>query len=283
MRFIHITDTHIAADPAFIGHGHAPLQRLEALVQAVNALTFSVDFVLHTGDLAEDRSEGAYVLARSVLARLRLPVHYVAGNHDDADILQKVMLGRAPSGPRFDYRLSAAGVMVAVFDSRGPRDPAGTLTDGQLDSLREICAPEGPPLVIAVHHPPLPLDSPWLDAGWATPAGQGASMLLDRGPEFLDAIIPARDRIRGVFFGHVHRAFQVAYRGILFSSAPSGFVQFQTWPDQEHPDAATMEQAGFSIVTIHAGQTTVRHHSIPGWERDNRYSSMEQAGGTAPT
>jgi len=264
LRFIHITDTHIAADPAFESHGRSPLPRLEELVRAINALSFPVDFVLHTGDLAEDRSEEAYVLARRVLAGLRPPIHYVAGNHDDAEVLQKVMLGRAPSGPRFDYMLSAAGIVVAVFDSRGPKDPAGTLTDDQLGSLRALCAPEGPPLVIAIHHPPLPLDSRWLDEGWATAAGQGATMLLDRGPEFLEAVTPARDRIRGVFFGHVHRAFQVVRRGILFSSAPSGFVQFHTWPDQESPTAADTEPAGFSLVTVTAGQTTVRHHSITG-------------------
>jgi len=262
LRFIHITDTHIAADPASESYGLVPLSRLETLVRAVNALTFPVDFVLHTGDLAGDGSEGAYVLARSVLSRLRAPIHYVAGNHDDAEILQRVMLHRTPPSPRFDYALSVDGVVVAVFDSRGPIDPAGTLTDDQLSSLRALCTPTGPPLVIAIHHPPLPLDIPWLDAGWATEAGQGATMLLDRGPEFLDAITPAHERIRGVFFGHVHRAFQVVHRGILFSSAPSGFAQFRTWPDQVSPSPAESEPAGFSVVTITEEQTTVRHHSL---------------------
>ena len=87
-------------------------------------------------------------------------------------------------------------------------------------------------------------------------------MLLDRGKEFLDVIAPARDRICGVFFGHVHRAFQIVSGGILFSSAPSGFMQFKTWPDQESPQLADGEPAGFSVVTVTAGQTTVRHHSI---------------------
>lgn len=264
MRFIHITDTHIAADPAFESYGRMPLARLEALVRAINVLTFPVDFVLHTGDLAGDGSEGAYLFARQVLSRLRAPVHYVAGNHDDAEILQRVMLRRASPDPRFDYTLSVAGLVVAVFDSRGPVDPAGTLTDDQLRSLRTLCAPAGPPLVIAIHHPPLPLDIPWLDAGWATEAGQGATMLLERGPEFLEAITPARHRIRGVFFGHVHRAFQLVRSGILFSSAPSGFAQFRTWPDQVSPMGAESEPAGFSVVTITEEQTTVRHHSLTG-------------------
>lgn len=262
MRFIHITDTHIAGDPAFVNHGRAPVPMLEALVEEINSLSFPVDFVLHTGDLAEDRSEEAYVTARRVLARLRPPIHYVAGNHDNADLLQKVMLGRTRTNPRFDYTFSVDGITVAVFDSRGPRDPAGTLTDGQLDSLRSLCVPEGPELVIAIHHPPIPLDVQWLNNGWATPAGQGASMLLDRSEEFLDALTPAADRIRGVFFGHVHRSFQVMHRGILFSSAPSGFVQFETWPDLDKPAVAADELPGFSVVTVSEQRTIIQHHAF---------------------
>ena len=123
VRFVHISDTHIAADPFYAAYGHAPLPNLEALVTKINALTFPVDFVLHTGDLTADGSEEAYQLARRVLAGLRLPIHYVAGNHDDSDILQRSMLDRAPRGPRFDYRIAINGVEVAIFDSRGPNDP----------------------------------------------------------------------------------------------------------------------------------------------------------------
>ena len=83
-----------------------------------------------------------------------------------------------------------------------------------------------------------------------------------RGPEFVEAIAPARDRIRGVFFGHVHRAYQLVHRGILYSSSPSSFGQFLTWPGQEAPEAALAEPAGFSLVTITDEQTTVRFHAI---------------------
>jgi Icc protein len=262
LRFVHISDTHISADPEYVRYGHAPLPNLEALVEAINALTFRVDFVLHTGDLAADGTEKAYRIARRVLGRLRVPVYYVAGNHDDPDTLQRSRLDRAPAGRRFDYDLTVSGVTLAVFDSRGPHDPGGTLTDGQLAALRSLCAPEGPPLVIAIHHPPLRLDSAWLDVGWVTSNGHTSSMLLDRGPEFVEAIAPARDRIRGVFFGHVHRAYQLAHRGILFSSSPSSFGQFLTWPGQEAPEAAPTEPAGFSLVTIADEQTTIRFHPV---------------------
>jgi 3',5'-cyclic-AMP phosphodiesterase len=263
LRFLQISDTHVAARPDFVNHGHAPGPNLGNLVDAINALRFPIDFVLHTGDVVEDRSEAAYRHARRVLSRLRLPIYYVAGNHDDADLLQNVMLDRGPVGRRFDYTVSVGGVRVAVLDSRGPNDPSGTLTDAQLAGLRALCSSSDGPLVIAIHHPPLPLDSPWLDEGWGEPAGGSANMLLDRGPEFLDAIAPARDRIRGVFFGHIHRSCQLVHRGILFASAPSAFGQLLTWPDQSRPEPSPAEPAGFNLVTITGDRTIVQQHSIP--------------------
>jgi Icc protein len=263
VRFIHVTDSHIAPDPGYTNYGHAPYANLVALVDAINALPFPVDFVLHNGDVVQDHGEAAYRLAGSVLARLRLPVHYVAGNHDDADLLQRVLLGRTAPKPRFDYVVNIAGVDLAVFDSRSPKNPAGTLTDDQLAELRRICSPQGPPLVIAIHHPPLPLDSTWLDEGWTTSVRTYPNMLLDRGEEFQDAVAPARERLRGVFFGHVHRAFQVMHRGVLYASAASSFGQLLTWPDLATPDPAPAEPAGFSLVTITGDRTIIRQHSLP--------------------
>jgi 3',5'-cyclic AMP phosphodiesterase CpdA len=263
VRFVHVTDSHIAPDPAFTNYGHAPYANLVSVVEAINSLPFAVDFVLHTGDVVQDRSDAAYRLAGSVLARLRPPIHYVAGNHDDADILQHVLLRKAPTGPRFDYQLESGGVLVAVLDSRGPHDPSGTLSDEQLADLRRLCSPEGPPLVIAIHHPPIALDTKWLDEGWTVPGGRVTDMLLDRAREFQDAVAPARERLRGVFFGHVHRAFQVMHRGILYASAASSFGQLLTWPGQEEPEPSPAEPAGFSLVTITGDRTIVRHHSLP--------------------
>ena len=263
MRFIHITDTHIAPQPDFEHYGHPTLANLDVVVDAINALTFPFDFVLHSGDVVEDRSEAAYKVARRSLQRLRAPVYYVAGNHDDADLLRRVLMGGTVAGGRLDYEWMVDGVQVAVFDTRGTRDPAGALTDRQLAGVKALCTPQGPPLVICLHHPPLPLDSLWLDRGWTVPQGVVPNMLLEQGPQFLEAIRPARERIRGVFFGHVHRAYQVVKDGVLFSSAPSAFGQLLTWPDQRDPVPAIHEPAGFCVVTVTAGETIVRQHAVP--------------------
>jgi hypothetical protein len=88
-------------------------------------------------------------------------------------------------------------------------------------------------------------------------------MLIDNGAAFMEAIRPARARIRGVFFGHIHRAYQVMHDGILLSSAPSGFAQLQSWPEQDRPMPAPWEPAGLCVVTITERGTIVRQIGLP--------------------
>ncbi len=258
MRFVHISDSHIAADPAYSHYGHVPLTNLESTVETINKLPFPLDFVLHTGDVVEDRTEAAYRLAKAVLDKLNAPIFYVTGNHDDPGLLQKVLLGQAPDGEKWDYTLDIAGIRLAVFDTRGPNNPGGTLSAAQFARLRELCTPDGPPLMIAMHHPPLLLDSIWLDDGWE----EYPSMLLDCGEQLMEVLAPARDRIRGLFLGHVHRSYQVVRDGIFMSSAQSTFGLLETWPSSDGPVAAPHEPGGFNLVTITDGQTTVRQHLL---------------------
>jgi hypothetical protein len=143
-----------------------------------------------------------------------------------------------------------------VFDSRGPVDPAGTLTAAQLDRLRGLCTPSGPPLMIALHHQPVRLDSGWLDGPWQ----DGRRMPLDNAEAFREALAPARSRIRGVFFGHVHRGFQVYQDGILYCSAPSAVLQFESWPDQPAPIPSHGELPEYGVVTMTPTQTIIRQY-----------------------
>jgi Icc protein len=239
--------------------GHRSFPALEALVHEINCLPFEPDFILHTGDIVDDGSEEAYQLARSALQKLRAPVFYLLGNHDEPYAMQKTLLSKPTAVEHYDYYVKLGGIGLAVFDSRVPNSSEGTLTDDQLAALRDLCKPNGPPLIIALHHQPVHLDVVWLDHGW----DDKYKMMLNRHEEFLEAIAPARDRIRGVFFGHVHRSCQVLHNGILFCAPPSGSAQIVSWPTQSEVKMAIDELPGFNIVTVTDSQTIVRQHTFP--------------------
>src|SRR5262245_8731096 len=140
MRFIHLTDTHIGPTPEHElpdQPGNPTLPNVEAVIAEINALPFAPDFVLHTGDVVEDGSEAAYRLPKPVFEKLNYPSYYAVGNHDDGETMQRVLLGRTPSPGRFDYYGEIEGSGLAVFETRGPVDPSGTLTPAQLVAIQE--------------------------------------------------------------------------------------------------------------------------------------------------
>lgn len=257
VRFLHISDSHIGPDPAFQTCGHNPLRELRELVRIINALPFLFDFVLHTGDVVDESSDVSYKFAASALANLKAPIHYVPGNHDCSVGMRTLLASKEPLG-RIDQSFSVGGVQFLLLDSRGAIQPGGELTQSQFEWLTAFCTADGPPLVIALHHPPITLDVPWLDSDIA----MTVPMLLANREAFIDTIKPARERLRGVFFGHVHRAFQVVESGIFFSSAPSIFGQLKTWPELTEPVLATEEAPGYCLVTIDEQRTIVQQYSF---------------------
>lgn len=258
VRFLHISDTHISSDPAFSNYGHRPYDNLKRLIATINALPYSFDFVLHTGDVVEDASTTAYQQAKHLFSDLRAPIYYLSGNHDHAPELQRVLLDIQMPKDRYDYAFVVGGVQFVVLDSRGPIDPGGELTSEQIAWLGEYCTPDGPPLVIALHHEPIPLDVPWLDeiTFMASP------MLLRNSAEFIETLKPAQARLRGVFFGHIHRGIQVVQDGLLFSSAPSVFAQLKTWPNLRAATPAPEEAVGYCLVTIDEQRTLIQQYTF---------------------
>ena len=257
LRFIHISDTHISHEP---GYGAAdgryhPRLGAEALVDQINNLPFTPDFVLHTGDVAYDPIPEAYETARDILSRIRFPVHTLAGNHDDAEMLQRVFLQRDTVQPTWHYDFETNGVHVICLDSTGPAaHPSGTVSDEQLAWLANICQSDDPrPIVVGVHHNVSASGSPWLDE----------YMRMENGEALHQTLLPARHRLRGVFFGHIHQPSQTLRDSILYSSVLSSWYQIHSWPGQTRTTLEPDAEPGFSVVTVTADQTHIRCHRFP--------------------
>ncbi len=257
IRFIHISDTHITADPSVTNANQAvpPAEAARALVRQINNLPFKPDFVLHTGDVAAEATEANYLLAREILNEIQYPVHYIPGNHDDSQMLQRVFLQEENIKPYYHYTFDAGNVQIVCLDSNGPApDPAGFIVDEQLDWLQKLCKePDDRSLVVAVHHNALAVGVPWLDE----------FMRMTNGEDFHRVLLPARERLRGVFFGHIHQNQQVLRDGILYCSVLSSWYQIHGWPGQTDTTYEPDADPGFNVVSITDDQTYIRHHRYP--------------------
>lgn len=257
VTFLHISDTHIHSNSNHTRDfaQYPPNWGARALVETINNLPFSVDFVLHTGDVVYDPVPEMYTTARDILSGLKYPVHYVAGNHDAAGALQNTLIQKGDVGLQVNYTFEVNGVQFAIVDSNGAATPpAGHFTESQLEWISDVCSADDPrPLVIATHHNVLQSGIPWLDD----------YMSVKNWDEFHHAILPAKRRIRGVFFGHVHQHIDMVRDGILYASTVSSWVQFWSYPKLNKTTADRGMEPGYSLVMITPEQTFIRRCRFP--------------------
>ncbi|MBZ0278510.1 MAG: metallophosphoesterase [Anaerolineae bacterium] len=252
LNFIHISDTHISPDPDYNRENshHSAQEGARALVRELQNLPFKPDFVLHTGDVAYDPVPEAYEVCRDILGGIPYPIYYLAGNHDDPAALQRTLMRREDAVLPFHYALEINGVVIACLDSNGQAEPPrGYVSGEQLAWLEGICAADDDrPLVVAVHHNVLPVGIPWLDE----------FMPITNGEDVHRALLPGKDRLRGVFHGHIHQNTDVLRDGILYSSAASSWCQFHAWPGMVDTNADRDSDPGYSIVTVTRDRTYIR-------------------------
>jgi Icc protein len=230
------------------------------MVEIINSLPEKPHFAIHTGDVVAEPQPRAYRLAAAVFSGLDVPIYYVNGNHDSATSIRKY-LPMGPSSPagsdpdRLSYTFDVNGFRFLILDARGPDeiDPHGLLPESQLELVALEAVSEGPPLSVFVHYPPLPLNSIWMDN----------NMPILNGDALHQALKPARDRLRGVFIGHIHQNMQITKDGITYYAVASVFSQFNAWPndadvrfDPDHPP-------GFGFVHLLPDQTIVHQHTFP--------------------
>lgn len=254
LTFVHISDSHLATDPGWSGPLTDILPRpgAEALVQEINALPCHVDFALHTGDVHSDpeRAED-YRQAAELYRRLDMPVYFLPGNHDRSDWLQRVLLGRDEPAMHADQEYEIGGVQFLLLDSSvpGPDEHYGRLEPEQLAWLAQRCAAaDERPLVVALHHNPLSLVVPWLEG-----------IVLRNGEALHEALLPARERLRCVFYGHIHESVLTLRDGIPYQSVRSSWFQTQTWYGQADPFHELLYWPGYNLVTLTECDTFVRH------------------------
>jgi len=262
LRFFHISDTHINPDTDYIMKyaQYSPIIGAKALVREINSLPFKPDFILHTGDVAYDPEPGAYEAVKEVFRTIDVPIYYLAGNHDDSQNLQRELLNRSEDEVQdyLYYDFTLKGVQFVCLDSNGPHDPekpSGFVTQEQLDWLDEICnRNEEHPLVIAIHHNALPAYVPWLD-DW---------MRIENGEAFHEVVRQARDRIRGVFYGHIHQNVQTIRDGVTYVSSGSSWCQFSSHPDPSNKRLIYNFHTlpSFNMVTITDTTTSIIRHSF---------------------
>jgi Icc protein len=213
VRLLQVTDPHLFGDEARKIYGVTTAVSLrKVLAEAFAPGTPRPAAILVTGDIADDHSAAAYDNFRRALRPYGLPVFCLPGNHDEPGLMVDLV-----DGDGFQYGGTAEfGAWGAVFiDTHVHGRPEGRVEQTELSRLESALHAFGDrPILVCLHHPPLPVGSTWLDGVGL----RNASELL--------AVIERYPTVRAVLGGHVHQAFERRHGHALVLATPSTCAQF---------------------------------------------------------
>lgn len=232
----HISDLHLDGTARATERARRVRDRLWQLPRRPDAL-------LVTGDIADHGTEAEYEEAAGLLG-LRdgdapFPVLTCPGNHDHRAPYRKALLGEpAAGGPVNSAHVTAGGAVLMCDSSIPGRD------DGLLDAetyawieqrLDELGG--GLPVLLAFHHPPVPLHHPLPDA------------YPLRDPGRLAALLAGRPEIAGLIAGHAHTPAATTFAGRPLVVGP-GVTWTLRLPWEGEPVADRDAPPGFALHVL---------------------------------
>ncbi len=265
-RFVHFTDPHIQPEL------HAR-EGCEKAFSAINAL--KPDFAVAGGDLVFDSSEVTPARAKelfdlytSTAKGLRMPVHYVPGNHDVYGLSPKGKV--EPTDPMYGKKMfeDRIGARYSSFDHKGwhfiqldsigvdGRNYRGEIDPEQFDWLKRDLEKTGPktPVVVTAHIAIVTSMVQFLIPQGASQKG----FVVVNAKDALDLF--AKYNVKAVLQGHTHVREIVSYNGCQYIT--SGAISGNWWKGSRlgHPE-------GFGLLTV-KGDSINWEYKTYGWKAE---------------
>jgi 3',5'-cyclic-AMP phosphodiesterase len=223
-----ISDLHLFSDERQDLLGWNTWNSLDIVLQQLMSLDPLPDLILLTGDLSQDETEGAYHKVVQRFIPVGIPTYWLPGNHDDVSMMQKVL--NIP--PLYvDKAIERGGWKFLLLSTNVPGQVYGVLNTDSLQWLEAELANDvqAQPTLLAMHHHPFGVKSPWLDKSG-----------LQNTAAFLN-VIDRYPQVQLVLFGHIHQAFERVRRDVTYLSTPSTCIQFMP------------KSSSFALDDIHPG------------------------------
>ncbi|WP_375387525.1 metallophosphoesterase [uncultured Amnibacterium sp.] len=211
-RIGHVSDSHFTASDLMHGTVRVAATYSAALA-ALEGSGIALDALVHTGDVADDGEPQAYLAAgtvtRETTARTGWPVLWAVGNHDVRAAMAEHLLGEPPTEEPLDRVVEVAGLRLVSLDTSIPQHVEGGIDPSQADWLRSVLSePAEHGTVLALHHPPLPVEV------------TAMARLHLTGQDRLAAALAGSD-VRAILGGHLHYATSSSFAGVPVHVAPS--------------------------------------------------------------
>ena len=265
MKFIHLTDPHLVTSGDTL-HGIDPLQRLRECLSHIAEKHDDAVFCVITGDLADQGQQEAYQALHDELAVFPLKTHLLLGNHDHRQNFLAAFPNKSRDAHQFiQSTLSHECGDFVFLDTLDQGQHAGLYCEARRNWLSGALArAKNRDVFLFMHHPPFQIGMPQID-----------SMSLANPQEFTE-IIESSNRIRHLFFGHLHRPVSGAWRGIPFSTLFGTNHQVALDFDTIDVIPYSLEPPAYSVVLIEHDRTIVHtcyYQDETAWRPERRPSA----------
>lgn len=213
LKFIQITDCHLLNQRSELMQNINTYESLSKIIDHIGQKQITYDFLLVTGDISQDASKESYDSFNSLIKKLNKPVYCLPGNHDDPTLL-KNLFKQSPD-KAISVNLVQSHLLI-LLNSHVKGLESGEISENQLHQLGNILRTnQHRPVIIAIHHQPVNINSPWMDK-----IGLGNS-------DELLALLENFPMIKMLLFGHVHQEIDKDHQHIKIMGTPSTCYQFK--------------------------------------------------------
>ncbi len=248
-RIIHFSDTQVV--PAGeMNYDIDPQVRLRLCIDAILAHTSDVDACFITGDLTHWGETVAYEVLKEELSRLPFPVRMMMGNHDHRQNFLSVFSDHPSDSKRFiQYSMDMPCGRFVCLDTLDEGKRRGILCSNRLAWLEQELSSSTGSVYLFMHHPPFDVGLPNMDKD-----------KLANCDDFLKVIEPYQNRLRHIFFGHLHRSVSGTWRGIGYSCPSSLVHQTPLELEKATPGYVSPEPPVYQLVDIYDDRVVVHSH-----------------------
>lgn len=227
VNVLQLTDLHIAIEA---NHNPVKLNNYSSFIACLQqALKEPIrcDLILLSGDLVNEVRPEIYQQIYQLLEQTKIPFVCIAGNHDVTDELgsnlpfsERQFVAHEPNSMLLSrHCISLNNWRLLLMDSSVPGKIYGTLDNKTLHWLSQNLANSHSPVIIAMHHHVLPVNSAWID-----------NHITQNAEQFWQ-VVKENQAVKAVVSGHVHQNFESEYAGIKVFTTPSTCYQFKPKSD----------------------------------------------------
>jgi 3',5'-cyclic AMP phosphodiesterase CpdA len=243
MKIIHLSDLHLP-EPGQSLWGLDAYGRVKKALDDIQRFHSDAAFLVISGDLTDRGASGAYEWLAEQVSKMTLETVFMVGNHDARAPFRAGLPDVMDDGNGFIQGKRETGHGTFLFlDTYKDGTSPGQYCAQRQDWLSAALADARGPVRIFMHHPPFDIGVPYMDR-----------IKLEDAEAFA-TLLDGHD-ICHLFFGHVHRACFLSWRGIPCNALPGTNHQVPLVAGSTEA-RYSVEPPMYGVILIDGAQTIV--------------------------